>query len=187
MIKAYNVAVPSGRNLTFYINRNDIVGFFYCDKNKERKIADLLINRYISQNVKIIAPEMKILEIPKDILEKDCNSMTVYKYLREKYRVNINKDYVINGMLELSGLLQDKDCCVGELALRKKYRLEIIGALLQDADLIILHDLFDNGWDEIMETLLIECSIRCAVVVFSEDDKEVMHELPIHYYDLSKC
>lgn len=61
----------------------------------------------------------------------------------------------------------------------------ILVAFLQEADIIILHEMFENVWNHTIEEILVEFSLRGAVVVFSEHGEESLMKLPMHSYDLS--
>lgn len=97
----------------------------------------------------------------------------------------INKDYVIEGFLGMGKLSDCKDEMVSRLDISKRYCLEILVAFLQEADIIILHEMFENVWNHTIEEILVEFSLRGAVVVFSEHGEESLMKLPMHSYDLS--
>ena len=59
-------------------------------------------------------------------------------------------------------------------------------AFLQEADIIILHEMFENVWNHTIEEVLIEFSLRGAVVVFSEHGEESLMKLPMHSYNLNE-
>lgn len=58
-------------------------------------------------------------------------------------------------------------------------------AAYKEADIIILHEMFENVWNHTIEEILVEFSLRGAVVVFSEHGEESLMKLPMHSYDLS--
>ena len=74
---------------------------------------------------------------------------------------------------------------VSRLDISKRYCLEILVAFLQEADIIILHEMFEYVWNHTIEEILVEFSLRGAVVVFSEHGEESLMKLPMHSYDLS--
>ena len=45
--------------------------------------------------------------------------------------------------------------------------------------------MFENVWNHTIEEILVEFSLRGAVVVFSEHGEESLMKLPMHSYDLS--
>ena len=106
--------------------------------------------------------------------------------LRKMYAAIINEDYVIEGFLRLGELFDCKDEVVRGLDRSKRYCLEILVAFLQEADIIILHEMFENVWNHTIEEVLIEFSLRGAVVVFSEHGEESLMKLPMHSYNLNE-
>lgn len=183
MIRAYDIEIDNVRKLSFKIDRHDIAGFYNIDKKQENEITDLLLGIQKPRNGKIELPKLKSIEISEDTINAYCN-ITVWQYLKIKYNNRINEKYIIEGVLILAELLQYKDCIINNLSQKEKYRLQVSGSLLQHIDLMILHNLFQDNWDNIMECLLEEASLQCGIVVFTGDKKESMHGLPIHYYDL---
>lgn len=183
MIRAYDIGIDNVRNLSFEIEHHDIVGFYNIDKRREIEMTDLLLGMQKPRNGRIELPKLKSLEISDNTINAYYNR-TVWHYLKIKYNNRINERYIIEGVLILAELLQYKDCIINKLSQKEKYRLQVAGSLLQHIDLMILHNLFPDNWDNIMECLLEEKSLQCGIVVFTSDKKESMHGLPIHYYDL---
>ena len=116
---------------------------------------------------------------------KPEDNVTVSRYIERNVGSIINKDYVIEGFLGMGKLSDCKDEMVSRLDISKRYCLEILVAFLQEADIIILHEMFENVWNHAIEEILVEFSLRGAVVVFSEHGEESLMKLPMHSYDLS--
>ena len=116
---------------------------------------------------------------------KPEDNVTVSRYIERNVGSIINKDYVIEGFLGRGKLSDCKDEMVSRLDISKRYCLEILVAFLQEADIIILHEMFENVWNHTIEEILVEFSLRGAVVVFSEHGEESLMKLPMHSYDLS--
>lgn len=124
----------------------------------------------------------------KEIELKNVNpedNVTVSRYIERNVGSIINKDYVIEGFLGMGKLSDCKDEMVSRLDISKRYCLEILVAFLQEADIIILHEMFEYVWNHTIEEILVEFSLRGAVVVFSEHGEESLMKLPMHSYDLS--
>ena len=160
----------------FRINSKDIVGFYNCNIKQERKITDI---------IKCYGKTKRIREIGLKNVKPEDN-VTVFQYIERNVGSIINKDYVIEGFLRLGELFDCKDEVVRGLDRSKRYCLEILLAFLQEADIIILHEMFENVWNHTIEEVLIEFSLRGAVVVFSEHGEESLMKLPMHSYNLNE-
>lgn len=159
----------------FRISSRDIVGFYNCSSKQERKITDIIKCYGTTKSIKEI--ELKNVN-PED-------NVTVSRYIERNVGSIINKDYVIEGFLGMGKLSDCKDEMVSRLDISKRYCLEILVAFLQEADIIILHEMFEYVWNHTIEEILVEFSLRGAVVVFSEHGEESLMKLPMHSYDLS--
>lgn len=159
----------------FRISSRDIVGFYNCSSKQERKITDIIKCYGTTKSIKEV--ELKNMK-PED-------NVTVSRYIERNVGSIINKDYVIEGFLGMGKLSDCKDEMVSRLDISKRYCLEILVAFLQEADIIILHEMFENVWNHTIEEILVEFSLRGAVVVFSEHGEESLMKLPMHSYDLS--
>lgn len=142
---------------------------------QERKITDIIKCYGTTKSIKEV--ELKNMK-PED-------NVTVSRYIERNVGSIINKDYVIEGFLGMGKLSDCKDEMVSRLDISKRYCLEILVAFLQEADIIILHEMFENVWNHTIEEILVEFSLRGAVVVFSEHGEESLMKLPMHSYDLS--
>lgn len=182
MIKVYKGEIKSIPDLSFSITRNDIVGFYNTSIRKEKDICILLKEK--TEKAYINMHNLTVVGISKTDLATIYNGYTLYRYLFEKTNAKENKDYLVEGMLQLAELSEYKEELIQNLNFKERYRLEIIAALLQEADLIILHDLFEIAWDSLMYALLKEASLQLSIVVFSRGERCTMHNFPIHYYDL---
>ena len=159
----------------FRISSRDIVVFYNCSSKQERKITDIIKCYGTTKSIKEV--ELKKMK-PED-------NVTVSRYIERNVGSIINKDYVIEGFLGMGKLSDCKDEMVSRLDISKRYCLEILVAFLQEADIIILHEMFENVWNHTIEEILVEFSLRGAVVVFSEHGEESLMKLPMHSYDLS--
>lgn len=146
-----------------------------CSSKQERKITDIIKCYGTTKSIKEV--ELKNMK-PED-------NVTVSRYIERNVGSIINKDYVIEGFLGMGKLSDCKDEMVSRLDISKRYCLEILVAFLQEADIIILHEMFENVWNHTIEEILVEFSLRGAVVVFSEHGEESLMKLPMHSYDLS--
>lgn len=163
----------------FRINSKDIVGFYNCSIKQERKITDVITTFYGATKI------IKEIEL-KNVNPED--NVTVSQYIYRNTGSIINKNYVVEGFLEMGKLSDCKEKKVSRLDVSKRYCLEILVAFLQEADIIILHEMFENAWNHTIEGILVEFSLRGAVVVFSEQGEESLMKLPMHSYDLNaKC
>ena len=158
----------------FRISSRDIVGFYNCSSKQERKITDIIKCYGTTKSIKEV--ELKNMK-PEDNV--------ISRYIERNVGSIINKDYVIEGFLGMGKLSDCKDEMVSRLDISKRYCLEILVAFLQEADIIILHEMFENVWNHTIEEILVEFSLRGAVVVFSEHGEESLMKLPMHSYDLS--
>lgn len=186
MIRGYNVEGNHVKNLSFDIKQHDIVGFYNSNAKKEKEVADLLTGRIRPRNGRIETHELKIFEISENTYFED-EEKTVYEFLRKIYNSKINEKYIVDGMLLLAELTEFKEYVLKDLGTNERYRLAIVTALLQNADLVIIHNLFKDRWNNAIEKLIAEASLRYAIVVFTEKSQDSMFGLPIHCYDLYSC
>lgn len=163
------------KNEQIYINQKDIVGFYNCSIEQERKVTEL---------IKYYCKEKRVKEIGfKKEEQKDC--FTVYQYLYEKSGSLLNKEYVIDGFLELGELESFKNELVSNLSLSDQYCLELLLAYIQGADVIILHRIYEKAWSHTIEKILIEFSLVGAAIIFVRSGQESLVNLPIHSYDFN--
>lgn len=141
-------------------------------------------DKYIKELFSIYGTTKSIKEVELKNMKPEDN-VTVSRYIERNVGSIINKDYVIEGFLGMGKLSDCKDEMVSRLDISKRYCLEILVAFLQEADIIILHEMFENVWNHTIEEILVEFSLRGAVVVFSEHGEESLMKLPMHSYDLS--
>lgn len=164
-----------GINLVFHLYEWIYHDRKYHSSKQERKITDIIKCYGTTKSIKEV--ELKNMK-PED-------NVTVSRYIERNVGSIINKDYVIEGFLGMGKLSDCKDEMVSRLDISKRYCLEILVAFLQEADIIILHEMFENVWNHTIEEILVEFSLRGAVVVFSEHGEESLMKLPMHSYDLS--
>ena len=134
----------------FRISSRDIVGFYNCSSKQERKITDIIKCYGTTKSIKEV--ELKNMK-PED-------NVTVSRYIERNVGSIINKDYVIEGFLGMGKLSDCKDEMVSRLDISKRYCLEILVAFLQEADIIILHEMFENVWNHTIEEILVEFSLE---------------------------
>ena len=154
-----------------------------------------VLREAMKQNGHLYLEQEILVKDALKVLNKELNlqPVTETEILKVLYRlvmqdsivVEENRVYITQGFLGMGKLSDCKDEMVSRLDISKRYCLEILVAFLQEADIIILHEMFENVWNHTIEEILVEFSLRGAVVVFSEHGEESLMKLPMHSYDLS--
>lgn len=180
---AYLGAMENTETLLRIIQQYGELEVRYLIRNTQQ-YAIVLSSSYHPELLKCYGTTKSIKEVELKNMKPEDN-VTVSRYIERNVGSIINKDYVIEGFLGMGKLSDCKDEMVSRLDISKRYCLEILVAFLQEADIIILHEMFENVWNHTIEEILVEFSLRGAVVVFSEHGEESLMKLPMHSYDLS--